>query len=138
MKKAVLILEPAPTAEGIATMLRRSDHYSPTAVTTPEAMTERLHNGNFYAVIIDIDMASVDNRTICSIARSIARPSILCVSQKRLHPDLQNAIRDCAYACMTKPIDSQELFYWLRCIGDAEEEARDPPPKNTSVPPAKD
>jgi hypothetical protein len=29
---------------------------------------------------------------------------------------LRDSIRDHIYACLTKPIDPDELVYWLKCI----------------------
>ena len=41
---------------------------------------------------------------------------VLCVSQDKFHPELKDAICYHIYACLNKPIDTEELLYWLQCI----------------------
>jgi hypothetical protein len=40
------------------------------------------------------------------------------MSSDRFHPELKDAICYHIYACLTKPLDYDELLYWLRCIED--------------------
>ena len=68
------------------------------------------------AVIIDLDSVAVDNRTIRSLALQFPKIPFLCLSKERFHPELKDSIRDHIYACLIKPIDPDELGYWLKCI----------------------
>jgi hypothetical protein len=40
----------------------------------------------------------------------------LCTSKDRFHPNLKDAICYHIYACLTKPVDPDEIFYLLRSI----------------------
>ena len=67
-------------------------------------------------IILDLDFINIDNRTIREL--TVKYPSIyfLCMSKDRFHPELEDAICYHIYACLTKPLDYDELLYWLRCI----------------------
>jgi hypothetical protein len=45
---------------------------------------------------------------------------ILCLSSARFHPELKESFLSHIYACLTKPIDPDELRYWLRSIQEDE------------------
>ena len=79
------------------------------------------------AVILDLDNVSLDNRTIRSLTHSHPTTCFLCTSRERYHPDLKDAIRDHLFACLHKPIDPDELHYFLKCIRNELTGSRGPP-----------
>jgi DNA-binding NtrC family response regulator len=85
-------------------------------VGLPADLKDLLTDSACTAVIIDIDSVAVDNRTIRELTSAFPAIPFLCISKERLHPELKDSIRDHIYACLTKPIDPDELNYWLRCI----------------------
>lgn len=76
----------------------------------------RLQASAFDAVIMDIDSLAVENRDLRRLSSAHPGTPILCLSRKRLHPELGESIRNHVFACLTKPVDPDELGYWLRCI----------------------
>lgn len=70
------------------------------------------------AAIMDVDSVAVTNRMIRQIKTRFSKVSIFCTSQHRLHPDLQDALSQYIYACLSKPLDTEELQFWLKCIRD--------------------
>lgn len=79
------------------------------------------------AVILDIDSVPLDNRTIRELTQSYPSTSFMCTSKERFHPDLKDAISCHLFACLHKPVDPDELNYFLKCIRDNETESRGPP-----------
>jgi len=69
-------------------------------------------------VILDLDAVRIDNRTIRELTLQYPHVYFLCMSSDRFHPELKDAICYHIYACLTKPLDYDELLYWLRCIED--------------------
>ena len=67
-------------------------------------------------VLMDIDSVPVDNRTIRELTLKHPEAYFLCTSKDRFHPDLKDAICYHIYACLNKPVDPDELFYWLKSI----------------------
>lgn len=78
-------------------------------------------------IVFDLDSIDVDNRTIRELTLDYPAVYFLCMSKDRFHPELKDAICYHIYACLTKPIDFDELLYWLRCI----ETELDSDPSNT-------
>lgn len=68
------------------------------------------------AVILDIDDLAVTNRVLREIATGFPGLPVLGLSSRRFHPDLAESIRDCIYACLHRPLDPDELRYWLKSI----------------------
>ena len=85
-------------------------------VPSPADLKDLLKDRACTAVIMDIDSVAIDNRTIRELAVDFPSTPFLCLSKERLHPELKDSIRDHIYACLTKPIDPDELNYWLKCI----------------------
>ncbi|UCF90051.1 MAG: hypothetical protein JSW39_17350 [Desulfobacterales bacterium] len=67
-------------------------------------------------VIIDIDTVPVDNRIIRDLTNENPGVIVLCVSQRRVHPELAETMGCRIYACVSKPIDPDELFYLLNSL----------------------
>lgn len=85
-----------------------------------EALLMGLSHTGCLAVILDVDSVQVTNRMIRQIKNRFSEVSIFCTSQDRLHPDLKDALSQHIYACLGKPLDPDELHFWLKCIRDNE------------------
>ena len=79
------------------------------------------------AAILDLDSVPLDNRIIRALTLAYPATCFLCTSRERFHPDLKDAILHHLFACLHKPVDPDELHYFLRCIRDNETESRGPP-----------
>ena len=79
------------------------------------------------AVILDIDSVPLDNRTIRALTLDYPGTCFFCTSKNRFHPELKDAICYHLFACLHKPVDPDELHYFLKCILDEGTESRGPP-----------
>lgn len=75
-----------------------------------------LQKKNCLVVLIDLDTAPLDNRAIRDLTQKNPGVYFLCLSSKRFHPELKDAICYHIYACINKPFDPEEIFYWLKSI----------------------
>ncbi len=91
-------------------------------------MMATLAGSPFMAVVLDIDSLDIDNRTIRSLTLAYPDVCFLCTSNERFHPELKEALCYHIFACINKPIDPDEMVYWIRCIQDNQTDSRDPPP----------
>lgn len=82
------------------------------------------------AGILDVDSVPLDNRTIRKLKRRFPSVEFLCTSRERVHPQLKEAMSFHIVACLHKPVDPDELLYWLRCIRESEAESKDSPAAN--------
>jgi DNA-binding NtrC family response regulator len=93
-------------------------HYKTVALHSLAELETSLTDHTCKAVLMDIDSVPVDNRTIRELTIKHPETYFLCTSKDRFHPDLKDAICYHIYACLNKPVDPDELFYWLRSIDE--------------------
>jgi len=96
-------------------------HYRAVPMHSLPDMEKYLRENECMVVILDLDTVPLENRVIKELTLNTPGGFFLGLSQRRSHPDLKEAICYHIYACVNKPIDMDELFYWLECIeNDAE------------------
>jgi DNA-binding NtrC family response regulator len=111
----LLLCLDAHEREGIRALLEEAGVAVRPAATLAE-LKDNLKKGSWLAVVLDLDAAAVDNRTIRDIAISSPDVPLLCLSRAKFHPELKDSISSHVYACLTKPVDRDELDYWLKCL----------------------
>jgi hypothetical protein len=86
-----------------------------------EKLGECIRKTGSIAVVIDLDFISVDNRAVRKYAQGFPEVSFFGASIDRFHPDLQDAISNHFCACLRKPIDLDEIVFWLRSLYENDE-----------------
>ena len=120
MRNKVLVLNAEPAdCQSICALLAEY-FYMAVPVDTLANLKRHLSNGEYLAVIMDIDSVPLDNRSIRNLVLEYPGTCILCVSKDRFHPELKDAICYHIYACLRKPVDPDELQFWLRSIRENE------------------
>lgn len=115
-QKAVLLMNADPEESAGIALLLRQVNLTAQFVVNPFELKTTMQGASFLAVIMDLDSVPLDNRSIRDLASQFPAIPLLCISKERFHPELKDSIRDHIYACLTKPIDSDELNYWLKSI----------------------
>jgi DNA-binding NtrC family response regulator len=90
-------------------------------------MMQVLTDSTFMAVIMDIDSLDIDNHSIRSLTLAYPDVCLLCTSSERFHPELEEALCYHIFACITKPVNPDEMIYWIRCIKQNQTGSRGPP-----------
>ncbi len=94
----------------------KEEHYIATPVSSIKHLENHLQERSCKAVIMDIDTVPVNNRTVRKLTSKYPGVNFLCLSKARFHPELKDAISHHMYACIKKPPDPDELFYWINSI----------------------
>ena len=102
--------------------LIEKEGYSVSALHSLQNLETYLEENKFQAVIIDIDTVPIDNSMIRKLTLKFPETYFFCLSVQPFHPELQDAICYHIYACLNKPVDEDELFYFLRSIYENENE----------------
>lgn len=76
--------------------------------------------GGYRVVILDLDTLPVDNRLCRELRRANPELRIISLSNRPFHPELEESMGSHIYASLSKPVDIQELLYWLRSIYENE------------------
>jgi DNA-binding NtrC family response regulator len=108
-------------ADSVGNTLRRAG-FSPSVIDNLEGVEDAIVSNNCVAVLLDLDSITVSNRTVRRLTLQFPRVCFLCTSGSPFHPGLEDAIGLYFYACIQKPIDPDELLYWLKCIHSNMEE----------------
>lgn len=116
MQRAVVVLDADVTnCQDLCSLVEKIDYHA-YAQNSLSGMEAQLGRKECMAVLIDIDSVPIDNRTIREIALKHPGVYFLCISSRRFHPDLKEALCYDIYACINKPIDPDEVYFWLRSI----------------------
>lgn len=103
------------------------EHYRITTLHSLLNLEERILKGTCRAVILDLDTVPVSNRALRQLKRKNPDIFIICLSKRKFHPELEEAISRHIYACLGKPVDPDELVYLLRSIYGPDAGSRDTP-----------
>jgi DNA-binding NtrC family response regulator len=103
----------------LCTILEKQRHPT-TSIQSLTELESYLQAISCLIVILDLNNESVHNRLIREL--TIKNPNVyfLGLTEHRFNPGLKEAICYHLYACLTKPVDLGELFYWIKCICEDE------------------
>lgn len=83
-----------------------------------EDLPEYLKREQVAVLIVDLDNLPVDNKFFRSLKKQYPNLHILCLSSRTYHPGLEEAMGSHICASLAKPLNSEELFYWLKAIAE--------------------
>jgi DNA-binding NtrC family response regulator len=116
MEKEVVVLDTdKKQCKSLCDLL--TDHeYLSTAMSSYIKMDQYLGDSDCRAIILNLDNVSVTNKSLKHLKRKNPSVSIIAVSERQFHPELEEALREYISACLAKPVDPDELTYWLKTI----------------------
>ena len=120
MEKGIIVLDGTKESSDELCSILESRHYPNFAIQSLSHLEGLIQSEDYIAVIIDIDSVPVDNRTIRYLAQTYPGIRFLCTSKDRFHPELKDAICYHIDACLNKPVDPDELLYWIKSIFEEE------------------
>ena len=121
MKKKIVILDANQNSCGKLSDIINSKNYPFIQAQALSSLEDFLESDQYVAVVLDIDSVPVDNRTIRELALKYPGVRFLCTSKDRFHPELKDAICYHIYACLNKPVDPDELLFWIKSIYEEDE-----------------
>ncbi len=120
MKKNIVVVDADQNqCRRLCTLLEKNQ-FSTISMPSIQYLEANLKQSSCLAVILDIDSVPVDNRTVRELTIKFPEVHFFCLSEQSFHPELQDAICYHIYACLNKPVDPDELFYFLRSIYENE------------------
>ena len=127
MEKAIVVLDAdEEQCQKLCAVLQRH-HYRTTALHSLDNLERYIEGSACQAVILDLDTVPVDNRVIRELKRKSPGVHIVGLSKHQFHPELKEAMSKHIYACLAKPVDPDELIYWLRSIYEDDADPKSPP-----------
>jgi len=126
MPDTIVVLNADETECAELCAILEKEKYLPTPAHHLDKLDGLLNKEEYLAVILDIDSIPVDNRTVRELTLKYPEVCFLCTSKDQFHPELKDAICYHIYACINKPVDPDELIYFLRSIKTHEADAQEP------------
>ncbi len=120
MEKKVLVVDADQEQCGRICDLLATKNYQTLPLYSFSALELTLKETPCRIIIVDIDTIEVDNQAIKDVVLNNPGVYFLCLSKDRFHPELKDAICYHIYACVNKPVNTDELFFWLRSIYEDE------------------
>lgn len=90
--------------------------YGTTPLYSLEDLERHLKSNPFQVMILDLDTVPANNNFFRAFKRENPEIYILGLSHLPYHPGLEESLRSHIYACLGKPLDPEELLYWLKSI----------------------
>ncbi len=90
--------------------------YRATPLYSLDDLEEHLGPRASRVLVLDLDTVPADNQFFRTFKRKNREVQILVASSLSYHPGLEEAMGAHIYACLAKPLDQEELLYWLRSI----------------------
>jgi DNA-binding NtrC family response regulator len=116
MNKIVVVLDANKKQLNSLCTLLADNNYQPASMNSLSEMEQQLEQSDCKAVIVNLDNISVTNKNFRTLKQKKSAMSIIALSERQFHPELEESLREYISVCLAKPIDSDELLFWLKGI----------------------
>jgi DNA-binding NtrC family response regulator len=106
----------------VCALLGQGD-YRATPLYSLAGLEKHLARQQSGVVLLDLDTVPVDNHFFRDLKKRHRGLCILVASSLSYHPGLAEAMSSYIYASLAKPLDMEELGYWLRSIRENQRES---------------
>ena len=93
-------------------------NYSVSLIHSLKDLEQELHKDPEVAVILNLDTVPVTNQFFRGLKKMHPQLQMLGVSKLSYHPGLEEVIGSHLFACLVKPLDVEELSFWLKSISE--------------------
>jgi DNA-binding NtrC family response regulator len=127
MNQSIAVVDASPE-EGHALCAVLANHqYSVIPLGSLDELIKAIRENSCHAVILDLDSLPVDNRFVRKMCKENPGLCVIGLSSRTFHPELEESMRTHISACLSKPVDEDELLYWLKSICSGEPQPRASP-----------
>jgi DNA-binding NtrC family response regulator len=127
VEKELIVLDPdQDSCKELCALLKGRNYRSRPSHTLQDLETV-LNEGTCLVAILNLNMPSIDNRVVRDLTLKNPGVYFLGLTRHRFNPELEESICYHVYACLTKPVDPDELLYWVKSIFEDEAEQKDEP-----------
>jgi DNA-binding NtrC family response regulator len=119
MKKPGVLVVASDRGSGqeVCSLLQELE-YAATLTHSLNGLEQELKKDPEVAVILDLDTVPVNNQFLRGLRKLHPQIDILGISELSYHPGLEEVIGSHLLACLVKPLDVEELCFWLKSIGE--------------------
>lgn len=111
-KEIIFVTEDQNQADQMCQILQ-DHHFAPRHLQSFQIIGGPSKTKTTTAILIDLDSIAISNIDIRNLKRAHPDIPLLAISRKPFHPDLQESMQLHIFACVSKPIDPDELIFLL-------------------------
>ena len=126
MKKTIMVLDADKDQCRELCKLLEKNQFKATPQYSTDELEKYIADNRCQAIFWDIDTVPADNRTVKNLTTKFPGVYFFCLSRQPFHPELKDAISHHIYACLSRPVDTDELFFWLHSIKENEANSNSP------------
>ena len=115
-EKEVIVLDADTTQCRKLCAVLKDNTYTAVPMNSLANMDRYMAEFDCRAVVVNLDSISATNKTLRDLKRKKPLINIIAVSKRQFHPELEEALREYISVCLAKPVDSDELVYWLKTV----------------------
>lgn len=116
MENEVLVLDPDEQQHRNLSDLLTANDYTTISMTSLAKMDQYIEENDSRALILNLDKVAVTNKVFRELKTKKPLLNIIALSKRQFHPELEEALREHISVCLARPVDSDELVYWLKTI----------------------
>ena len=116
MNRSIAVVHASPEEGRALCRVLENHHYSAIPLRSLDELVKAVRENACHAVILDLDSLPVDNRFLRKMCKEDPELCVIGVSSRTFHPELEESMRAHISACLSKPVDEDELLYWLKSI----------------------
>ena len=116
MIKEVVVLDTNQKQGNNLCRLLTDHQYETASLRSLKALDDYLEESECRALIMNLDNVAVNNKALRELKRKKPLINIIAVSERQFHPELEESLREYISVCLGKPVDTDELIYWLKSI----------------------
>ena len=124
MKKEVLILDPDEQQSRTLCDVLTAFDYTAVSIDSLAKMDRYIEANECRALILNLDQVAVDNKIFRKLKTQKPLLNIITFSKRQIHPELEEAIREHISVCLARPVDPDELVYWLKTFFENDQAPR--------------
>jgi DNA-binding NtrC family response regulator len=79
-----------------------------------KALADELQVSSTCVAAVDIDTLEPDVQQIRALKRNYSNLVLLAFSERKFHPEYKDVLSNYFYACLSKPIDIDDLLYLIK------------------------
>jgi DNA-binding NtrC family response regulator len=118
MQRTVIVVdENKSESEELCSALQQ-ENYPTVSLNSLADLEKRIQETASSVVILDLDNLPVNNQFIRHLKHQKDNVYIMGLSSRPFHPELEEAVSTHLYACLGKPVDTDELIYWLKSVDE--------------------
>jgi len=116
MEKEVLVLDPSEQQGRNLCDVLTAFGYTAISMNSLAKTDQYIAENDCRVLILNLDLVAATNKVFRKLKANRPLLNIIALSKRQIHPELEEAIREYISVCLAKPVDTDELVYWLRTI----------------------